>query len=67
MPGRKAKTSAARSKAVFDRLEEVLGNTKGAERVCRFLGLLRHNKGIRAGNRFVPADWQRTDVFGEPR
>jgi phage terminase large subunit-like protein len=52
-----------RSKAVFDRLEEVLGNTKGAERVCRFLGLLRHTKGIRAGSPFIPADWQRAEII----
>jgi phage terminase large subunit-like protein len=45
-----------------DALEDILCGSFGAERVRRFLRLLKHVKGTKAGEPFVLADWQDSEI-----
>jgi phage terminase large subunit-like protein len=46
-----------------DALEDILAGSTGAERVRRFLRLLKHVKGPKAGEPFVLADWQDREII----
>ncbi|HYD16744.1 MAG TPA: terminase TerL endonuclease subunit [Candidatus Nanoarchaeia archaeon] len=62
MPRRKAKPAIARVTQCADALEEALKGAKGAERVRRFLALVKHPKGIKAGQPFILAPWQDKEI-----
>jgi phage terminase large subunit-like protein len=63
MPRRKARPALLRVRTKADALEDVLAGSFGAERVRRFLRLLKHVKGVKAGEPFILADWQDREII----
>src|ERR1039457_7099590 len=62
MPRYKAKPALLRAVHSADGLEDYLAGSSGAERVRRFLRLLRHVKGPKAGEVFELAPWQDEEI-----
>ena len=63
MPRRKARPAQLKVRTKCDALEDILAGSFGAERVRRFLRLLKHVKGPKAGQPFELADWQDSEII----